>query len=233
MLFQWNDDATWKRFVLLAQEGQIDDIRDALAEYSDFVVYHGCRPDDPSVYYQQGLKIADVGTLNRRAAEIFLTPEFPGVTKAKLLQAIDRDSRSSNGKLYVVLDKDEFMEFSPHYLIYGSEYIWRLANQLTGRGMVSPNVLKRFGIPTLFEIHVPAHELPSEQLQELSKYIYSVCNDGDIDERPSLAWGFIFQEPLPGSWIKKHIHPEEIIDRTCGFRSVYRYKDDRDGLLPS
>lgn len=226
MLFRWNDDATWKRFVLLAQEEQLDEIRDALAEYSHFAVYHGCRPDDPSVYYQQGLKLADVDALNRRAEEIFLTSEFPGVTKAELQQAIDQNSRIHDGKLFVVLDDEHFMEFSAHYLIYGSEHLWRLANCLSGRGMVRPDVLKRFGIPTLFEIHVPSHELHEEQLRGLPKCILFACGDRDLDEPPPLSLGLVFQRPLPGSWIKKHIHPEEIMDRTCGFPRIYRYKDD-------
>lgn len=224
MLFRWNDDATWKRFVSLAREGQLDEIRDVLDEYTHIAVYHGCRPEDPNTYYQQGLKIADPDELNRRAEQIFLTPEFPGVTKAKLQQAISDDSPTSDRKLYVVLDDKLFMESSAHYLIYGSEYLLRLANRLNGRGMVRPDVLKRYGIPTLFEIHVPVQELPQEQWRPFAKNLILICGDRDVDQRPLLNLGFTFQKALPGSWIKKHIHPEEIKDRTCGFPSIYRYK---------
>ena len=225
MLFRWNDDTTWKRFVLLAQERQPNGIRDALDEYTHIAVYHGCRPDDPNTYFQQGLKLADADELNRRAEQFFLTPEFPDVTKAKLQQAMNEEARSDDRKVYVVLDDERFMEFSAHYLIYGSEYLLRLANRLNGRGMVRPDVLKRYGIPTLFEIHVPLHELPPEQLRQLAKNLLLICGDRDVDQRPLLDLGFTFQKPLPGSWIKKHTHPEEIKDRTCGFPSIYRYKD--------
>lgn len=225
MLFRWNDDATWKRFVSLAQEGRLDEIRDALDEYTRIAVYHGCRPDDPNTYFQQGLKLSDADELNRRAEQIFLTPEFPGVTKAKLQQAMNEEAQSDDRKLYVVLDEERFMELSAHYLIYGSEYLLRLANRLHGRGMVRPDVLKRYGIPTLFEIHVPVHELPQEQWRQLAKNLLLICGDRDLDQRRPLDFGFTFQNPLPGSWIKKHIHPEEIVDRTSNVRSIYRYKD--------
>ena len=226
MLFRWKDDATWKRFIPLANDGNVDAIREALSEFTSFAVYHGCRPGDPMAYYQDGLKIADLESLNQRAEQIFLTEEFPSLTRARLEEAIDQDSKGDDGKLFAVLDGEYLLEFSPGYLIYGSEHLMRLVNRISGRGMPYLDVLKRFGIPTLFEIHIPAHELPQDRFELLASSLFNVCSDRDVDQRPWLNFSFEFQNRLPGDWIKNHINPEELVDRLDGCRA-YRFKEEK------
>jgi hypothetical protein len=223
-LFRWNDRFTQRHFRHLALNEGLDAIRTALDDTRHLAVYHGCRTSSPASYYEQGLRTADAQELTTRAEKIFFSYDFPNVTRSRFTEAMDRQKDRDHGSLFVALDSDGFLATAGHYLIYGSEHIQSLAN---GCGFPLDE-LKKFGVPTLFEIHVPTEEIPESQLAFLAKKLLLTFEEHDIPQPTLYDASLHFSRSFPPEWIKRHVHPEAIIDHVniAYFRRPYCYLND-------
>ena len=223
-LFRWNDRFTQRQFRRLALDEGLDAIRAALDDTRHVAVYHGCRISSTASYYEHGLRTADAQELNTRAEQIIFSYEFRNVTRSRFNEALERQNGRDHGSLFVALDSDGFLANAGHYLIYGSEHIQALAN---GCGFPLDE-LKRFGIPTLFEIHVPTEEIPECQLTFLAKKLLQTFEEHDIPEPTLYDASLHFSRPFPADWMKRHVHPEAIIDHVNDryFRRPYCYLND-------
>jgi hypothetical protein len=224
-LFRWNDRSTQRRFRRLALNDGLEAVRAALDDTDHVAVYHGCRITSTSSYYKHGLWTPNIQELTTRAEKIFLSYDFPNVTRSRFNELTERERDRAQASLYVVLDSDGFIATAGHYLIYGSEHIQALAN---GCGFPLDE-LKTFGIPTLFEIHVPTDEIPESQLVFLAKTLLLTFKEHDIPNPTLYDASLQFPQPFPAEWIKRHAHPEAIIDHVNmdHFRRPYCYLTDR------
>ena len=124
--------------------------------YSHIRGYHACRPIDDQSYYQNGLKPLCKEEQTKHFRNIFLNGDFPEITEEMLQESIKKVKEKDND-LCLVLDDRDIIEFSGHYLIYGSEYLTNLVTQLpieNSQEKYFP-VLRKIGKPTIFKINLP------------------------------------------------------------------------------
>lgn len=76
-------------------------------------------------------------------------------------------------RVYLILDKEELLHDSSHYLIYGSEFIYSLAEELDCR-----EKLKTIGKPMIVVCTVPIAEIEADWLVNLEQYI----KDNDVND---------------------------------------------------
>jgi hypothetical protein len=226
-LFEWRADMCWQFFS--ARMRKSAEIRRFLNGFGGFVAFHACRPTNVQPYYEKGIQIADHETLTAEARKIFLSGEFPEITEEEF-EAITRDIPSGDDrKTYVVLDQNELLRSSGHYLIYGSEHICGIAASLMRKGGRDyRQILKRFGTPTIFRVELPVGFVPREQIDQLAHHLGEIAEDlVGCDEPPNFSWSFIFDRCVPAHYVKSHLHPTSIPDPLLRYW-LYRHGQDAD-----
>lgn len=126
-------------------------------KYKYILTFHASRPVQNKSYYENGIQKVSAIELNKKFRSLFLNDDHPEVTKQHIQDAINKMSNFHfpNG-LYVSLDDREFLKYSGHYLIYGSEYITGLAANLdTNKPIDYRKYLRSIGKPTIFIIKLP------------------------------------------------------------------------------
>jgi hypothetical protein len=223
-LFEWRSPACWKWFNNRARTEE--ELHEFLTGFTGFVAYHGCRTIDTKPYYQSGLLLADHDQLTTAARKIFVTPEFPEITQSLFDSITSRIPRGDDRKTYVVLDDQELICCSGHYLIYGSEHICGIAARLGENGQRDyRQILKRFGIPTIFKLELPFPIIPAQQIERFAAYLSESWEDLVGSKSPKrLPWSFIFDFPIPAHCVVSHSHVESIPDPLLR-RLPYRYKE--------
>jgi hypothetical protein len=181
--------------------------------------YHTTRTADVSTYYKNGFLPTDMV----KAVAYFkqLVKEIGFENDYDLQETIDLFNGHSNRYIYFCLDKEGFLDYSPHYLIYGSELILCFAQR------VSPSIkyeLKKIGLPTLFHCDIPLDKFDDDELITLYDRVCSAT--GSHNEKVSeifSQYGIIVEGHVPGDCIVHHEHPTETLwDAHSG---VY-YKND-------
>lgn len=226
-VFEWRAARCWQFFSVRRRKPA--EILRFLDSFGGFVAFHACKPTNVQSYYEKGIQIADHETLTAEARKIFLSGEFPEITEQEF-EAITRVIPSGDDrKTYVVLDQDDLVRSSGHYLIYGSEHICGIAASLmrTGRRDYR-QVLKRFGIPTIFRLELPANFIPREQIDQLAHHLGEIAEDlTGRDESSNFSWSFIFDRYVPAQYVRSHSHPASVPDPLLG-RWLYRHGQDAD-----
>lgn len=188
--------------------------------YSHIRVYHACRPENESSYYEKGIlpsiKVKDVQV--ERFRGIFLNGKFPELTEEMLQQSI-KIIGSKEDELSLHIDDRFILEHSTLYLIYGSEYLSNLVNNLPVKNSKEEyfSVLRRIGKPTFFEINLPTTteyskdnnlwELIRDMIMEWTYCLaHSRAQSGHGDNT------FELSEPLLPKYICGHYHPTRIPD---------------------
>lgn len=226
-LFEWRAAKCWQFFS--ARRRKSTEIRRFLDSFGGFVAFHACRPTNVQSYYEKGIQIADQKTLTADARKIFLSGEFPEITE-KEFEAITRDIASGDDrKTYVVLDQDELLRSSGHYLIYGSEHICGIAASLMRHGRRDyRQILKRFGKPTILRVELPSDFIPRDQIDQLASHLGEIAEDfPGTDQPPDFSWSFIFDSSVPAHCVRSHLHPPNVRDPLLRYW-VYRYGRDAD-----
>ena len=198
-----------------------------LRRFKGFIGFHGCRPIDVRPYYAKGIKLADHEELTAIARRIFVSPEFPEIRSEEFDLITSKISGIDHAKTYVVLDEQELIGYCGHYLIYGSEHICGIAASLTRRGGRDyRQVLKRFGIPTVFRLAIPYESIPKLQLEQLADHLSEWCEEFiGWDDPPHFSWSFILDALLPPEFVVAHCHPDIVPDPLLR-HFPYRYRDD-------
>lgn len=139
-----------------------------LRQFTHFAFFHGTRVEDPYELLRDGLQPSSSEQLDQKARALFLTPEFPHVTEERIGAIIANLGLRDDGKLYLSLDGRDLVRTAGGYLVYGSERLVCIANQ-----MGLSDVLKRRGVPMLVEVHLPAAMIPEGDIEELASRLSS------------------------------------------------------------
>jgi hypothetical protein len=221
--FAWNGSEWWVWFSGHRRCPTKQSLTRYINNHESIVVFHGCRPLNVDAYYSEGLKPSNLDLLNDFARRIFLSGEFPEISETNFSSTVQSMTRLDQGKAYVVLDEQELIQSCGHYMIYGSEHLCGIAASLS-RGISQDyrQVLKRFGIPTVFKIAIPTREINQSDLEELAEEIRENFWDLRTELTPPLLnWTFTLETPVPPRQILDHNHPAEIPDPLLG-RIIYR-----------
>jgi hypothetical protein len=217
MFFSWNDKQSWEPLAAQFQNLRVSQNR--LCEffssnYEGIVVYHGCRPIDINRYYETGLLRSNSKELDETARFIFLRGDFPEISAQKLNSVIDASHPQDEGRIYTSLDRENLLNHSSHYMIYGSERLIAIAASLSKySGIDYRQVLKQHGSPTLFAIAVKWEYFLETQLIEFTNRIIKLMSKIRNGKKlPLEDFSFRFLRDLPGSAIISHEHPTQLKD---------------------
>lgn len=245
----WHDLAGFRPHVLEALGQKLDarlssvqiellrseDAHSRLAEklphiFSEVRVFHACRPVTLSSYYEHGLMPLDSSEMSRIARALFLEADT-SLKEEHFQDAVDKlqpDGRE--GHLYVALDDRLLIRYCGHYLIYGSEFLCCVANQLSEfTGVDYTSWLKRRGRPTMIVASIPISELSVSKLKQLAgEMCREVASDAACEHAKTGLVDFSFSGciSIPPNHIHDHYHPAVIPDPLSGMEP-YRWQEDK------
>jgi len=172
-----------------------------LENYSHIRAYHACRPLDVGRYYAEGIKPFNKKEMRQAASAIFGIPIETVMNNEPELQS------SLSNNVYFELFKRELLNYSGHYLCWGSEYLAAIATQLDRSEYGEyHDILSNTGIPTIFTCDIPINLLPQWQIESLSKYF-------DPYNSNLACW---ISEILHPEFIVAHEHPSTIYNPVQG-----------------
>lgn len=188
-----------------------------LKEYSHIRAYHACKPIKAGDYFSKGILIAKHEELKGRAKQIFCSDGLLAVSESEVQNAAEKLSLIDNKKLYLAIDDRFLLENCGHYLIYGSEYILAIANNLPTkqRKLCIERILK-IGKPTIFEISLPLKFLNKSLLSELAcRLCRSVYNH---EKGHHIDFALTLNESISPELIVGSYHPSIIEDPYNSFQ---------------
>lgn len=206
------DDPGWVDRVVAAVAIDEEELVEFLADdlmAASLRAYHACRVLDAGRIHREGLKVNDPNVLADEARQIVANDEELAWLRTGLEEKIatfDHRERDTN-RLYVVADERPFLEWSGHYLLYGSEWIQVLL------GWGAHEALRRRGSPTIIELDLPLNVVHSGDRTELARVLLrewgrqQVADDG---QSPEIDFSFILRRNVPPVWITGHSHPARI-----------------------
>ena len=185
--------------------------------YDYILTFHASRPISKKDYLDKGIQIVPPKILNEKFIELFFNDRFPEITEENIKNAIIGASEYhfSNG-LYVTLDDREFINFSGHYLIYGSEYLTSLAVHLnTNKNYDYRQYLRTIGKPTIFIIKLPIEMVDDDDLRclysiAIRSWIFNYANNRKRNF--SVDFSFFINESIPPEYIIGFKYPKKIRD---------------------
>ena len=138
---------------------------DLYNEYTHIRAYHACRPLDIQKYLSEGIQVLSrKQTLNEALARIHSSY----VSEADIKRKFNANWKDSESEVFLNINKQELLTASSHYLIYGSEFLNRLAMELGCRGN-----LKETGIPTIFYCDIPIEDINPSIIFEIERKVKS------------------------------------------------------------
>ena len=169
-----------------------------LCQYTHIRVYHACRQTNIDEYLQNGIH-----DFNRQEAY--------NITKSRLIQCgIDEQTIIEMfnehwdkyphhfNKICVSISKDELLDKSGHYLVYGSEFINGIAAQL-----FCQHKLKQIGVPTIFVCDVEISIIPLD--------VIGLIEDGSFYDG-SWDGGIYLRDNIEADEIVDYIQPKKMFD---------------------
>ncbi len=199
-------------------EGVVEDL---MRHYSHIRTYHACKPTDFSSYAKKGILIASHDILKRRAIKRFCNNKSFVVDVDVVASAADKIKSLDNGKVYLGLDDRFLLDSCGHYLIYGSEYILAVANNLPQKyRKPCIELLKNTGRPTMIEISFPINLLSSSELSQLACFL---CRYTHYNQRgDQIDFAVNFNDSIHPKYIVGSYHPSKIEDPLNNF-NLYTY----------
>ncbi len=158
---------------LKSRENVVTWLRD---NFNSVIAYHACRPVNLKTYLTNGIYPLDVNSTIKKAEE--LIKSLPYSVEYDFSELILSAKGDSDSLVYVVLDKNDFITLCPHYLIYGSEFLLSLVQQ------VNPSLkrkLKDIGIPTIIKCQIPLIEVSDRDLSDF--FIRMECAEGTTKQK--------------------------------------------------
>lgn len=179
-VFLWNENI-----------GEVD-----LTEYTHIRAYHACRTSNADSYINEGIH-----TFSRKQAYkiVFDTLKQCDIEEKDILDCFNEHWENSIHHFDTIclnISKEDLLNLSGHYLIYGSEFICGMAADLWCQYK-----LKKIGVPTLFECHIDKRKFSLTDLQaiENNEMKYG-CWDGGI---------YLLDDISPNE-IVGYVHPKRI-----------------------
>lgn len=212
-----SDDLSWLDDIVFRMHGEEIDSKAQLAErlrtrYRALRAYHGTAANSLDSFYNHGLRPLVIAEFHDRAREIFLGGQFPELSEANLLAAIEEvGTETREGHVFFEANEELLVEMCGHYLLYGSEYLVALAAHL-GEAQDYRRALKRRSTPTLFICDVPIALVCDCTLREFAgtalKSVFQGLLDGVGYAPCRLAGvGFSIRTSLDAASIVGHCHP--------------------------
>ncbi|WP_026632618.1 hypothetical protein [Dyadobacter alkalitolerans] len=181
-----------------------EDLIGWLKENFDYVTgYHASRPHDVGSYYTNGFLPSNFTKADNDFKNMLSDVSYDGSYDPKPIFNEFQDD--SNKKIYFSMNKEDFLDSDTHYLIYGSELIFNLA-QDTHHSIKYH--LNKIGIPTIFYCNIPIEDIDYKDLFDL--YDRIVKSEGNLTERLyyiTQNYTITIDDYLSGKTIVKHIHP--------------------------
>lgn len=136
--------------------------------YEALRCYHSTRTTDVSSYYKNGFVPTDMAKATLYFKQLLKSIGYN--REYDIQETINLFSGDSDKRIYFCLNTEGFLEYCPHYLIYGSELILCFAQH------VSPQIkyeLKKIGIPTIFHCDIPLINFEDEELIDIYDKIFN------------------------------------------------------------
>lgn len=205
----WSDDLAW----LPDQEKIVPAFTERMFQYYTHVkAFHGCRPDSLAPYYTYGLLGQDTERIAKEFRQI-----FADVSPAELDRALELSSyKAEQGQIFLSADDRKMTDEFGHYIISGSEYLLGLAANLPipDSGEDYRQRLRKIGIPTIFEVDIPATFLNHHHQISLAKMVLAAWGQSLARLRVSMGAPpcYVIRQIIPAQYIKRHYHPLRIRD---------------------
>jgi hypothetical protein len=229
--FAWRNQEWWDWFCGHRRRPTVNALVRYLHRFRGFVVFHGCRPTEIELYHGNGLRPSDLQQLNEVARRLFLKGQFPEIDETGFEWAVELASKSASsandeGKIFLAIDDENLIQHCGHYLIYGSEYICGIAAKLCRKyGGDYRQILKRFGIPTVFGVSLPIDDVGDQGVQSLARHLSRIIWESRAQPTPPMFdWTFTIKRALHPDEMLGHYHPVQIPDPLLGY-TPYRYSE--------
>lgn len=138
-----------------------------LNDYTHILAYHACRAEDVQVFRTQGLRLY---SRDEALATAIQKLESERVSRKNIEAAFhslwEEMQTSRPARVWIMLQTEEFLSESTHYLIYGSEFLNALAMRLGCR-----DKLRKIGKPMFVVCAVPIAEIAQCWLSDLERDI--------------------------------------------------------------
>lgn len=185
--------------------------------YDALKVYHGCRPLNVGSYYTHGFRPSDFEAARVDFDKFLKTANYP--CPYNIDHVLDSYSKSSSNLIYFILDREDFIDIAPHYIIYGSELMLSLAQNVDERLKF---LLREIGIPTIFHCVLPLDLIKDKDLSPI--YEYACEAKGNLEQQLYQIfsnYSVIVSSKVDGRYITGHNHPiEEVYDHHA--KEIYR-----------
>lgn len=147
-----------------------------LSGYTHIRAYHGCRTSNIESYIKEGIH-----SFSRKQAYKMVMDILSqcGIREDEIRKSFERhwgECLHHYNAICLSISKNELLNLSGHYLIYGSEFICGMAADL-----FCQHKLKEIGRPTLIECHIDKSKFSRSTLQAIEdNEIKYGCWDGGI-----------------------------------------------------
>ncbi len=190
------------------------DIEEYIRQNNCYIIlYHGTATNSIKSYLDKGLYILNSDEKNKYARELFNQQEFPELTDDKFNTAIKEHlnylgMEYREKRISFMTHKQHLLENETHYLVYGSEYIFILAQRLGYQ-----SILKQKLKPTLLTCKVPLKLLNNEFMEMvitniIVKYVENIIYPEEIYKNDAEIY---INSNLEARYIIKYEHPKNII----------------------
>ena len=181
-----------------------------LLENYDFLrCFHGCRPADVGSYYRSGFLPSD----NMQTASNFdnFLKSINYVHPYDISHVLTSHSGKIDKLIYFILDEEDFLDLAPHYILYGSELMLSLAQNVDE---LLKYHLRTIGIPTVFQCDIPLETFEDRELIPIYERILDAKGKfGQKLWQVFSNYSVIVPSKLDGRYITGHTHPtDEIYD---------------------
>lgn len=217
------DSLAWLDDIILSECDIEVDSKTLLADrlikrFKAFRAAHGARPEDVASYYRDGFVPLSPTSFHDRARDIFLSGEFPELSEQHLQRAIKEvGTDQREGCVWFAGNEKMLVEECGHYMLYGSEYLTGLAAWLGTKQPDYRQVLKRFGVPTVFVCDVPLSYISPSVINSISgkaleMVFLELQGSDEFEEIPHFEASFCLRQGLPPEHIVGHYHPTGVRD---------------------
>jgi len=187
-------------------------------KFSGVRCYHCCRPPDVRSYLKNGIMPLRIQSAIEFARRVFVFESTQPVTEEVFNSAVNEvETDTRDGISYFGIDDRTLLRDGGHYLLYGSEYVCGIAATLTRFQFGAYDyrqLLKNYGIPTVFTCNIPFQLIREGTLLELSRVI--ICDlFGPESEDPfvrEIDFTISISSPLGPQYIAGYYHPTRIHD---------------------
>lgn len=175
--------------------------------YEAIRCFHGCRPIAVEDYYNNGFLPSD---FNRAKSDFsdFLT-RVNYTRDYNIDHVIKSYSGSIDKLIYFILNEEDFLHSAPHYIIYGSELMLSLAQNVNES---LKYFLRNIGTPTIFQCDIPLSMISEDELTPIYQRVIDA--KGSYNQKLNEIfsnYSIVVCSKLDSKYISSHKHPTDVI----------------------